>query len=65
MGRQQLIREAEAAEELAAMISFRPDKERLLGLASRLRDEAATAEERSWEESSPPLHPRPAQRLDQ
>jgi hypothetical protein len=55
MGRKQLIREAEAAEELARMISFRPDKERLLGLAASLRSEAATIEDRSWTEATPPL----------
>ncbi|CAN7363720.1 hypothetical protein LJR225_002213 [Phenylobacterium sp. LjRoot225] len=65
MGREQLIREAEAAEQLAKMISFHPDKERLLGLAARLRDEAATIEVRSWPEAAPPpLHAPKPQRPD-
>jgi hypothetical protein len=63
MGRAQLIREAEAAEELARMISFQPDKTRLLDLAARLRHEAATLEDRSWP-ADPPLVPRKPQRLD-
>jgi hypothetical protein len=64
MGREQLIREAEAAEELARMISFYPDKERLLGLAASLRSEAATIEDRSWTEATSPLPRHEPRRAD-
>ncbi|CAN7178742.1 hypothetical protein LJR225_000421 [Phenylobacterium sp. LjRoot225] len=64
MGREQLIREAEAAEELAKMISSHPDKDGWLDLAARLRDAAATMEERSWTTTVSPLHAQTPQRLD-
>lgn len=44
---------AQAAEALAAMVSYRPDKERLLGQAAELRraaQEAAGREPRSFKE---------------
>lgn len=47
----QLRREAEATERLAALVSYRPDKERLLKVACDLRERAERAqarEERSW-----------------
>jgi len=77
MGREQLIREAETAEQLAKMISFDPDKARLLGQAARLRDQAAASEDRSrreerlasedrsWRVTAPPLHAHKPQRPDQ
>ncbi|HYG27864.1 MAG TPA: hypothetical protein VD906_13265 [Caulobacteraceae bacterium] len=47
-----LIAEAEAAERLADIVSYEPDKRRLRGVAQRLREEAhaaaATPESRSW-----------------
>ena len=73
MGREQLIREAETAEQLAKMISFDPDKARLLGQAARLRDQAAASErderpaseDRSWRVTAPPSGAHKPQRLDQ
>jgi hypothetical protein len=62
MGRVQLLREAEAAEQLAKMISFHPDKQRLLDLAARLRHEAATLEDRSWPAIPPTTPVRKSQR---
>ena len=53
---QRLISEAEAAERLATIVSYRPDKARLLSQAAQLRDKAAqlaklrreTTRDRSW-----------------
>lgn len=39
--RDEMIREAEAAERLAELVSYRPDKERLLRQAADLRARAA------------------------
>lgn len=44
----QLLSEAAAAERLAAVVSFAPDKARLLAQAQRLRAEAHAAEARSF-----------------
>jgi hypothetical protein len=44
----QMISEALAAERLAAMVSYGPDKARLLAQAERLKAEARAAEERSF-----------------
>ena len=49
MERDQLLEQAEAAERLAALVSFKPDKERLREQAARLRATAARYEERSWQ----------------
>jgi hypothetical protein len=46
------------------MISFYPDKERLLGLAASLRSEAATIEDRSWTEATSPLPRHEPRRAD-
>jgi hypothetical protein len=47
-----LIKEAASAEALAEMVSYAPDRARLLAMAARLREEAhRRAEDRSW---SPP-----------
>jgi hypothetical protein len=43
-----LLSEALAAERLAALVSFGPDKARLMEQADRLRAEARAAERRSW-----------------
>jgi hypothetical protein len=43
-----LLSEALAAERLAAVVSFGPDKARLLEQAERLKAEARAAEQRSW-----------------
>ncbi|HEY8574410.1 hypothetical protein [Phenylobacterium sp.] len=40
---QELIAEAEEAERLAAVVSYRPDKERLLQKAAELRRKAEQA----------------------
>jgi hypothetical protein len=37
------IKEAEAAEQMAALVSYRPDKDRLNALATELRRKAAGA----------------------
>jgi len=44
----QLLSEATAAERLAAVVSYGPDKERLLAQAEKLRDLARAAEARSF-----------------
>jgi aryl carrier-like protein len=47
----QLIREAEATERLAQLVSYGPDKQRLLRMAEDLRRRAEAAglrEVRSW-----------------
>jgi hypothetical protein len=44
----QLINEAAAAERLAAVVSYGPDKAKLLAQAESLRREACVAEARSW-----------------
>jgi hypothetical protein len=45
----QLREEADAAECLARLVSYGPDKQRLLETAQRLRNEAKVAQEkRSW-----------------
>ena len=41
--RETLIQEAEEAERLAALVSYAPDKRRLLQKAAELRREAETA----------------------
>ena len=46
--RESLLRQAEAAEEAAHVVSFQPDKVRLLEQARRLREEARLMLERSW-----------------
>ena len=44
-----LLAEAQAAEELADIVSYEPDKRRLRDVAQRLREEAQMADEpRSW-----------------
>jgi hypothetical protein len=46
---QRLLREAEAAERLALVVSYVPDKKRLMQQAQKLRAKAAApAERRSW-----------------
>jgi hypothetical protein len=47
----QMLNEALAAERLATVVSYGPDKARLLAQAERLRTEARAAEARSF---SPP-----------
>ncbi|WP_165837090.1 hypothetical protein [Phenylobacterium hankyongense] len=37
------IKDAEAAEQMAALVSYRPDKDRLTALAAELRRKAADA----------------------
>jgi hypothetical protein len=44
----QLLGEAAAAERLAAVVSYGPDKARLLAQAEKLRDLARAAERRSF-----------------
>jgi hypothetical protein len=44
--REELIAEAEEAERLAALVSYRPDKQRLLAKAAELRRQAETAPSR-------------------
>ena len=44
----QMLTEALAAERLAAVVSYGPDKARLLAQAERLKTEAKAAEARSW-----------------
>ena len=44
--------EAAAAERLAAVVSYGPDKARLLAQAESLRREACVAEARSWKPAS-------------
>ena len=44
----QLLSEAVAAERLAAVVSYGPDKAKLMAQAKALRDEARAAEERSF-----------------
>lgn len=52
MPREQMIRDAEAAECLAQIVSYSKDKERLLAQAARLRQEAKRLEEeRTWKPS--------------
>jgi hypothetical protein len=43
-----MISEALAAERLAALVSYGPDKARLLAQAERLKAEARAAEERTF-----------------
>jgi hypothetical protein len=43
-----MLSEALAAERLAAVVSYGPDKARLLAQAERLKAEAQAAEARSW-----------------
>jgi hypothetical protein len=43
-----MLSEAMAAERLAAVVSYAPDRARLLAQAERLRAQARAAEERSW-----------------
>lgn len=45
---QELIQEAEEAERLARLVSYGPDKERLMALANDLRSRARAQEARSW-----------------
>ncbi|HEX6860429.1 MAG TPA: hypothetical protein VF138_09575 [Caulobacteraceae bacterium] len=46
---EQLIDEAEAVERLAKVVSYGPDKARLMALAASLRERAeAPKEARSW-----------------
>ncbi len=45
--REQLLAEAEEAERLAALVSYRPDKERLLKRAAELRRQAEKASPRA------------------
>lgn len=40
--------EALAAERLAAVVSYGPDKTKLMAQARQLREEARAAEARSW-----------------
>lgn len=49
----QLLQDAEAAERLAAVVSYRRDKEHLLQQAAELRRKARAAEERSWSPGQP------------
>ncbi|HEV2531964.1 hypothetical protein [Phenylobacterium sp.] len=52
----QLMREAEATEQLARLVSYAPDKQRLLRLAEDLRRRAEAAgarEARSWRPPEP------------
>ena len=44
----QMLSEARAAERLAAMVSYGPDKARLMAQAERLKAEAQVAEARSF-----------------
>lgn len=44
--REELIEEAEEAERLAALVSYRPDKQRLLKRAAELRRQAEDAPSR-------------------
>jgi hypothetical protein len=44
--REELIEEAEEAERLAALVSYRPDKQRLLEKAAELRRQAEAAPSR-------------------
>jgi hypothetical protein len=44
----QMLSEAAAAERLAAVVSYGPDKARLLAQAATLREQASAVEERSW-----------------
>jgi hypothetical protein len=43
-----MLSEALAAERLAGVVSYGPDKARLLAQAERLKAEAQAAEARSW-----------------
>lgn len=45
--REELIQEAEEAERLAALVSYRPDKQRLLAKAAELRRAAEAAPPRA------------------
>lgn len=52
---EQLRREADATERMAAIVSYRPDKERLLRVAFDLRQRAELVqarEARSWKPNS-------------
>ena len=49
----QMLSEAAAAERLAALVSYRPDKIRLLAQAQQLREEAKVAEARSFAPKGP------------
>lgn len=54
--REELIQEAEEAERLAALVSYRPDKQKLLATAAELRREAEAAPSRA---DSPKKGPSP------
>lgn len=50
----ELLEEAEAIEQLARIVSYGPDKTRLMAQAKVLRDRAhAAGEERSWAPRGP------------
>jgi hypothetical protein len=48
----ELLNDAEATERLASLVSYRPDKERLLTQAARLRHEADRVDSASVDRSA-------------
>lgn len=55
---EELLKEAAATEQMARLVSYRPDKQWLEAKAAELRRQAERIEARSWNPSGGPTAPR-------